>query len=157
MPWYAVYTKSRNEKKVAEGLLKEGIEAYTPLVKQKKKWADRKKTIETPLMPSYVFVKIEEKDRHKVFDVPGIVRFVYWLKQPVVIREDEMEALKASLKDPVYQFSVEELNPGMPYEITEGPLTGQSGVITHISNTKLQIMIISLNMKVTIERKDPEA
>lgn len=153
MPWYALYTKPRNEKKVVNGLLKSGIEAYAPLVKQKKRWADRNKIIETPLMPSYVFVNISEKERNKVFDTPGIVRFVYWLSQPAIIREDEIQALKDSLKDPVYDFSVEELNPGMTYEITEGPFAGQSGTIAHVSPTKLQLLIVSLNMKITIERR----
>ena len=56
MEWYAIYTKPRNEKKVAENLAAIGIESYCPIVTTLKQWSDRKKMVETPLIPSYVFV-----------------------------------------------------------------------------------------------------
>ena len=67
MPWYVVYTKSKQEKKVAEGLKKLGIEAYCPLVTVMKQWSDRKKKVEVPLINSYVFVNIDERQRDDVF------------------------------------------------------------------------------------------
>jgi len=69
MTWYALYTKPKNEKKVTEQLQKSGIEVYCPMVTQIKQWSDRKKKTETPLIPSYVFVNIEEKNRNDVFEV----------------------------------------------------------------------------------------
>ena len=59
--WFAVYTKSRNEKKVYERLIDEGYEAYLPLQKRLKQWSDRKKWVEEPLLRSYVFVKINRE------------------------------------------------------------------------------------------------
>ena len=60
--WIAVYTKPRHEKTVALELGKKGIESYLPLLKERRKWSDRKKWVEFPLFRSYVFVKIELKN-----------------------------------------------------------------------------------------------
>ena len=97
MNWYAIYTKPRNEKKVTETLNSMGIEAYCPMVTSIKQWSDRKKKVTAPVLPSYVFVKIEEQKRNEVFQVAGIVRYVYWLGKPAIIRAIEIEALQHSL------------------------------------------------------------
>ncbi|MEY3503974.1 MAG: hypothetical protein RL349_565, partial [Bacteroidota bacterium] len=46
------------------------------------------------LFNSYVFVQLDEVDRYKVFDVPGVVRYVHWLKKPAIVRENEIQSLK---------------------------------------------------------------
>ena len=60
--WYAIYTKSRNEKKVSSLLAEQDIEHYLPLVKKIRQWSDRRKTVEEPLFSSYIFVHITEKE-----------------------------------------------------------------------------------------------
>ena len=72
MPWFAIYTKPKNEKKVVEGLEKIGVEVYCPMITQVKQWSDRKKKVEMPLINSYVFVNIADKNRNIVFNVPGL-------------------------------------------------------------------------------------
>ena len=94
MEWFALYTKPRNEKKVAENLAAIGIEVYCPIVTTLKQWSDRKKKVESPLIPSYVFVKIEEANRKDVFQVAGVVQYVFWLGKPAKIKPQELEALK---------------------------------------------------------------
>jgi transcription antitermination factor NusG len=70
--WYVLYTKPRWEKKVDKALLQKGIESYCPLNRVKRKWSDRIKTIEEPLFKSYVFVRVEEKDKTEVRYVDGV-------------------------------------------------------------------------------------
>ena len=79
MPWYVLYTKSRQEKKVTEALNLLGVNAYCPVVTTMKQWSDRKKKVEEPLIKSYVFVNLEESNRDIVFEVPGVVRYLFWL------------------------------------------------------------------------------
>jgi len=66
MAWYAVYTKSRMEKKVSLRLEEAGIESYCPVTKRKKQWSDRKKIVEEVLFRSYVFVNIDLVTQEKV-------------------------------------------------------------------------------------------
>ncbi|MGH2644138.1 MAG: transcription termination/antitermination NusG family protein, partial [Chitinophagaceae bacterium] len=53
MPWYALYTKSRNEKKVAERLVQKDIEIFFPLQEEVHQWSDRRKKVKVPVFRSY--------------------------------------------------------------------------------------------------------
>ena len=53
--WKAIYTSSRQEKKVAAYLEKFEIENYLPIYKSLRFWKDRKKWVEMPLFNGYVF------------------------------------------------------------------------------------------------------
>jgi hypothetical protein len=43
MSWFVIYTRPQQEKKVAAGLTKIGVEAYCPIVTEVRQWSDRKK------------------------------------------------------------------------------------------------------------------
>ncbi len=152
MPWFVIYTKSRNEKKVAELLQKNGVEAFCPLVKLKKNWSDRKKIVETPLFNSYVFVNVSEKDRNVVFNVPGVIRYLFWLKKPAIVKDSEIESLKAVLNDTMDSFSIENYQIGDTVKISEGVFKGLDGVIEKQSNNKLHVILENVGIKITLQR-----
>jgi transcription antitermination factor NusG len=97
--WFVVYTKPRQEKKVANELKKIGIESYCPTKLVERQWSDRKKKIEVPLFTSYCFVNLEEKERNKVFQVAGVIRYLLWLKKPAIVRDEEINEIKRWLND----------------------------------------------------------
>jgi transcriptional antiterminator RfaH len=151
--WYVLYVKPKNEKKVAERLSSNHIEVYSPMIKEVKQWSDRKKTIEVPLFKSYVFVNIEEADRQKVFDVPGVVRYLYWLGKPAVVREIEMETLKKWLSnDDVENFTLTELSPGDRVSIKNGVLKDSQAIIKEVGKSRVKLILegmgVVLNMKI---------
>jgi len=125
MPWYALYTESRQEKKVASRLAQIGIEVYCPLTIQVRQWSDRKKKVEVPLLPSYIFVNLESNNREVVFQVAGVVRYLYWLGQPAIIKDTEIEILQKWLQDKIVSFEIVGIQPGTLYEIPSGPFIGQ--------------------------------
>ena len=92
--WFAVYTKSRCEKKVAEILTRKKIENYCPLNKVVRQWSDRKKIMLEPLFPYFVFVRISESELMSLKQTDCVVNFVYWLGKPAVIRDTEIDAIK---------------------------------------------------------------
>jgi transcriptional antiterminator RfaH len=149
MPWYALYTKARNEKKVADELNKRGINAYCPIRIELKQWSDRKKKVQVPLITSYVFVELEDKEREKVFTVNGVVRYLYWLGKPAVIREEEIKTLQEAMNSSFTQVSVSELAPGQKIEVPHGPFKGQAGIVKNISNQKVQIVLTQLGCIIT--------
>jgi len=73
--WYALYTKPRWEKKVADLLSKRKIVNYCPLNKVQKQWSDRKKIVLEPLFRSYVFVRISESRQPEIRQIDGVVNF----------------------------------------------------------------------------------
>ena len=102
MKWFVLYTKPHHELKVANNLRKIGIRTYCPVFNQIKQYSDRKKKVEKPLLQSYVLVKIEDKERKEVFNVAGVVRYLYWLGKPAIVREHEVEMMEKYLSG-VYQ------------------------------------------------------
>lgn len=97
--WFAIYVKSRNEKKVFKSLNDIGIESFLPLITKIKQWSDRKKKVEEPLFNSYLFVNIPLSDYYKVLNVNGVVRFICFEKKPVEVPENQIEAIKKYICD----------------------------------------------------------
>jgi transcriptional antiterminator RfaH len=141
--WYAVYTKSRNEKKVASLLQKELIEFYLPLKKTLHQWSDRKKWVEEPLIRSYVFVKISEKEYYKVLNTPGVLKYVTFDGKAAPIAEWQIIALqKVVLGIADYEISSKEFKKGNQVKITSGSMTGVIGEILEIRGNKKFIIRI---------------
>ena len=154
MPWFAIYTRPKNEKKVAEQLFKLGIDVYCPMVSQIKQWSDRKKKVESPLISSYVFVNLEEKERNKVFEVPGIVRYLYWLGKPAIIQDNEIASLKESLKGILTSVEVEGIQPGDSLTITNGPFQGKEGIVSQLEKNKIRLVLNELGVLITMSREE---
>jgi transcriptional antiterminator RfaH len=153
MPWYALYTEPRHEKKVAERLEKLGVQVYCPLVTQIKQWSDRKKKVEVPILPSYVFVKLDETCRDVVFQVSGVVRYLYWLGKPATIRNSEIENLQQWLQNKeVTSFEVTGIEVGSAYTIESGPFSGREGKVTKVDKNQMEIILEELGFKVILKK-----
>lgn len=152
MDWFALYTKPRNEKAVAEKLEALGIETYCPMVTTIKQWSDRKKKTQTPLLPSYVFVRMEDSNRKQVFLVSGVVQFVFWLGKPAIIRPQEIEVLKDQLSTTVTKVDIETWKPNTSVQLKEGPFKDQMAFVDKISANKVSLILTSLGIRLVIER-----
>ena len=97
--WYAIYVKSRNEKKVLKTLDDIGIESFLPLITRMKQWSDRKKKVEEPLFRSYIFVNIPLSDYYKVLNVNGVVKFICFEKKPVEVPANQIIAIQKYIAD----------------------------------------------------------
>jgi transcriptional antiterminator RfaH len=154
MPWYVIYTKAKNEKKVADRLQLLGINVYCPLVTVVKQWSDRKKKVQMPLLNSYVFVNVEEKERESVFQIEGVVRYLFWLGKPAVVREAEISALKEGLKETIVSYEVHGIKVGDTVPIPSGPFHGKEGIVKQISKNSLQLVLAELGVLITLNRED---
>tara|TARA_B100001769_G_C22028555_1_gene552681 strand:+ start:610 stop:1071 length:462 start_codon:yes stop_codon:yes gene_type:complete len=151
MKWFVIYTKPQFEIKVEQTLQNIGIRAYCPVYKQIKQYSDRKKKVLKPLLRSYVLVNINDKDRDKVFSVPGVVRYLFWLGKPAIVREEEIELMKNNLSGIYENITVSDLKKGDAYNIKEGPLKGQVGKIVDLFKNKIKLELPSLGMLVTLK------
>ena len=154
MPWFAIYTRPKNEKKVVEGLEKIGVEVYCPMITQVKQWSDRKKKVETPLINSYVFVNLEENNRNIVFEVPGVVRYLFWLGKPAIIQEQDIQVLKDSLKGIIASIEIKGLQPGDVITIPTGPFQGKEGIISQVVKNKIRLVLKELGVLITISKEE---
>ena len=154
MPWFVIYTKPRQEKKVTEQLLAIGIDAFCPTITTIKQWSDRKKKVTSPLINSYVFVQLDEVNRYKVFDVPGVVRYVHWLKKPAIVRDSEIQSLKELTEKTVSNVIVEHLTIGDEFLIPSGVFKDKKGVIQETRGKALKLKLDELGIVVTVQLAD---
>ena len=132
--WYAAYTDSRAEKKVYKELGSKGIECYLPLKTVKRQWSDRIKTIESPLIPGYIFVCVSNKEYYEVLLTAGVRRYVCFEGNPTPIPEKQIEDLKCFMQflNEETQVTSERIRKGDAVKIVSGPLSGISGEVVEI-------------------------
>ena len=152
MNWYALYTKPRNEKKVEEQLLKMGVEAFCPKVSVVKQWSDRKKRVSQPLIPSYVFIKIKEQERDLVFSVSGVVRYLFFLGKPAIIKQSEINAMKVTINHDFKEVGVMDSENGQKFTIEEGTFKGQEATFLEQKGNKIILRLESLGIKLILEK-----
>ena len=152
--WHVVYTKAKTEAKVAQRLIESGIEIYFPEITELKQWSDRKRKITRPLLTSYVFVKVQQKDYETVRRVPGVVNFIYHIGKPAVVRQSEIDSIKLFLLE-IDTESIE-FEPFEKIVIECGPLKGKSGIIQRVGKKRLRIIISELQTSIIadIEKED---
>ncbi|PKQ63118.1 hypothetical protein BZG02_10155 [Labilibaculum filiforme] len=140
--WHAIYTRSRAEKRLYQELCSKNIECYLPLKKELRQWSDRSKWVEEPLLRSYLFVKVSEREYYDVINSNFAVRYVTFGGKAVSIPEKQIEALRLFLDDENRKVDLctDYLETGEVVEVISGPLKGIQGEITQIKG-KSRIVI----------------
>jgi transcription antitermination factor NusG len=127
--WYAAYTCAQHEKRVAAELGMREVEHFLPLYSSVRWWKDRRVTLDLPLFPGYVFVRLALRERLRVLQIPSVVRLVGFGGQPTALPETEMEIMRSGLS----QSSRAEPHPflavGRRVRITGGPFAGLEGIL----------------------------
>ena len=123
--WFVLYTKPRNEIKVSQRLSVLGIENYTPTRVEVRQWSDRKKKIAVALLPSMVLVNLNEKEVNKVFEVAGVVRYLFENQKRAEVSNEEVLAMKYYLEN-TYHSNKEELAVG---ETVKVPLLEEEATV----------------------------
>jgi transcriptional antiterminator RfaH len=142
--WYAVYTRSRAEKKVAADLEENHIEVYLPLYKTIRQWSDRKKKVDLPLIRGYLFVHIKGKEYFEVLKIQGVVAFVKFLGKPTFIPAWQIQNLKILLgSGEQFEIAITAFSEGDFVQITAGVLKGLKGKIVNLRRKKK--LLISLD------------
>jgi len=150
--WYAVYTRPRWEKKVAEYLLEKGIEHYCPLNKVVRQWSDRKKVVLEPVFKGYIFVKPVEEKKWEIRKIPGILNYVYWLGKPAQIKEQEILTIKKFLNE-FDNVEVEKkgLTVNTPVRITRGVLMNYEGMVIEVFGNRAVVKIDALDIQLSAQ------
>jgi transcription antitermination factor NusG len=132
--WYAGYTASRHEKRVAQHLAQRGVEHYLPVYETVHQWKDRNARVQLPLFPSYIFVHLALQDRIRTLTVPGLVGLVGRPK-PTPLAGDEIEAIRNYLSRSLPVEPYPYLAQGKRVRIKAGPLAGLQGFVFRRKST----------------------
>lgn len=141
--WWALYSRPRHEKKLADLLNEKGIEAYTPVRKALKQWSDRKKWVEEPLIRSYTFVRAEEKHYFEALNTHGAVRYVWFSGKAATIPNRQIDILRVLAGSNIdVEIVTGALKPGEMVQVIAGPLIGAIGELVSIAGNKKVIIRI---------------
>lgn len=154
--WYAVYTNAHHEKRVEQQLRQRGVDCFLPVYKAARRWKDRRKIVELPLFPGYVFVHLAWRARLQVLELPGVVEFVSCGARPVPLADAEIDSLRNGL-----HFACAKPNPylrvGRHVRIRSGPLTGVEGILARRKDKLRVVLSIHLIQRSIAVEIDEEA
>ena len=146
--WFVLCTKARQELKVLELLSQLGIEAYSPTKIVIKRWSDRKKKVKTCLLPSMVLVRLHKNEVNKVFEVPGVKRYLFVHGVRAVVYNHEVIAMKNYLESKFEEDGQTKIKIGKTIDI---PLLNQSGEIIAIEAKKCIVRIKMLEATMSFQ------
>ena len=148
--WYALCTRPRWEKKVAERLSGKGIEHYCPLNKVTRQWSDRKKVVLEPVFKGYVFVHVPDENKWDLKNIHGVLNFVYWLGKPATIQDKEIITIRKFL-DEFDNVQVERKGfvANDAVRITQGILMNYEGLVIEVFGSRAIVKIDTMDMQLS--------
>jgi len=155
--WFALYTKPRQEFKAVIKLEASCIEFYLPTIKKVKRWRDRKKKIEEPILRGYIFIRGDEKERLIAMQNSSIVRTICFQGKPAVIPDWEMENLKNFLSQSSDVIVSDKIEIGTKVKIIEGPFIDVIGFVTGAQEDKWLAVSIELLKRSVMVRLPKES
>jgi transcription antitermination factor NusG len=151
--WWAVYTRSRQEKAFSQQLIGYQIPHYLPLVDKLTYSRHRRQMCRVPLFSGYVFLLASEQERVKSLTTNRVSR---------VLPVPDGERLRSDLRQIARliasgaPLTVEQrLAPGRRVRIRHGPLMGLEGtVVERRSGTRLFVAVDFLQQGASIDLED---
>jgi transcription antitermination factor NusG len=152
MPWYAVHVQSRFEAVASATLRAKGYEEFLPLYRSVRRWSDRRKQLDLPLFPGYLFCRFDADRMLPILTTPGVVRILSAGKKPIPVAEDEIASVRRILASGYPAQPWPFLAIGSKVYLNGGPLAGLHGIVTSTDkNYRLVVSVGILQRSVAVE------
>ncbi len=152
--WIALYTKPRHEKIVQKELEQKGFQTYLPLLKERRRWSDRKKWVEFPMFKSYIFVKAELKESIFIVKTSGVVKIIKFGAKIGTLKESNIQAIRLMIEGGYNPKQIEYFIKGDPVEVKDGPLKGLIGEVIQIGkDNHLIIRVDAIQHSISVKIK----
>lgn len=150
--WYALYVRSRFEKKTDYELQRRGIESFLPMTEEIRLWSDRKKKVQEPLFRGYVFVKTDLRNRINILQTDGVVHFVSIRNSPSPIPEEQINWLRIITNHPDGVRREQYIAEGERVRIIHGPFAGVEGFVVHVKDSmRVVVSLHTIAQSVSVE------
>ncbi len=140
--WYALKVRTRSEDIAGVALRNRGYEMFTPTYRERRKYSDRMKVIETAAFPGYIFCRFDQQKKVPVLSSPAVEYVVGLAGCPTPIADSEVEAIGRAMQSGARPGPY--LSAGQRVRIISGPLTGAEGLLTSIHGQDMLTLSIHL-------------
>lgn len=157
--WYAAYTAPRHEKQVSRQMEGRQLQSFLPVYRSARRWKDRRKLVELPLFPGYVFVHIALEERLQVLQIPGVVQLVTFQGRPAALPTAEIEGLRQRLAGNARAEPHPYLRTGRRVRVHSGSVAGLEGILVRRKDKfrlVLSIDLIQRSIAVEVDEADVE-
>jgi transcription elongation factor/antiterminator RfaH len=144
LPWYALQCWVRKESLIAAQLEGQGFECFLPKYKSLREWSDRKKEVEQPLFPGYLFCRFEYSQRRPVVVTPGVLQVVGCGRTPVPVEDHEIAAIQSAVASGVPSQPWPYMEVGERVRIHTGKLSGLQGILVNFKGNHRVVLSVSL-------------
>ena len=151
--WYVIYTKPRHEKKVHTRLAQMNINTFLPLRKKLRNDLDRRRLVDEPLFPSYVFIYLNDmQSYYHGIDTDGSLYYIRNGKEIARVGEAVINNIKLAVNHAgEFEVSEKRFLPGTRLVISKGALTGLAcEVVQSDSKNKLLVRVDLLQRNILL-------
>lgn len=161
LPWIAVRTRARSEKRVAGVLSAWGMTAWAPSALVRRKWSDRWKMVEWPLFPGYVFARVPDDGWYPLLDVQGVHTVVKNGRRAAVLDSEVLDNVRAyALGLGQVEATPEHVpwfEPGDLVMVTDGPFAGVRATVLRLDGryrVSVGVTMLGQGVSVTLPAAD---
>ena len=144
LAWYALQVRSRKENYVAAHILGQGFECLLPTYKSIRQWSDRKKELEQPLFPGYLFCRFDFQARRPLITIPGVLQILGNGRIGIPVSDDEISALRLAVTSGMPKQPWPYLEVGQRVRVNYGTLTGLEGILVNVKGNHRVILSVTL-------------
>lgn len=136
--WFAVHTRNRCEKVVQRLLEMQYIEHYLPIISLHRLHGTRRRVVNRPLIPGYIFVHISLHEYVRVLQTEHVVGLVRFGTELIPIPQEEIDILKKFCKNAEHEIILgrPRLSAGETVQVITGPLKGVIGKLMSVQGRK---------------------
>ncbi len=150
--WYAIWTRSRHEKRVRDQLVQKHIDAFLPTIGKWSRWKDRRKKIDWPLFPGYCFARFDTASRLSVLTCDGVVQIVSTDGVPSPIPAGEIEGIQQLVLSELACDPCPLIKEGEMVKVVSGPLRGVAGrLLRKGAHARLVLSVNLIGQAVSVE------
>jgi transcription termination/antitermination protein NusG len=150
--WYAIWTRSRHEKLVREQLSQKQVDVFLPTITKWSRWKDRRKKIDWPLFPGYLFARFDVAEPLTVLKCEGVVTIVGSEGLPSPIPEVEINSIRTLVNSELSYDPCPLIKEGMMVEVRHGPLKGVVGrLVRKGAHARLVLSVDLIGQAVSVE------
>jgi transcription antitermination factor NusG len=140
--WYVLKTRVGGELAAAANLRYREFAPYCPMQKERRRYTDRIKIVESAVFPGYVFCRFNVQQKLPVISCPGVEYIVGFADGPTPVPEEELDNVRRMIDSGA--SAVKSLSPGERVRVTHGPLEGVEGIL--VRDSAGDRLVVSINL-----------